>query len=219
MSAMIRSRSSPAARFVKVTARICQGGTPRDPDEVGDPMGEDPGLARAGPGQDEQRTVGRRDRPGLLRVQVGRDPGRQSPGRRDALGRGRRRGRDSGFERQRWPSVKSDGSEVGVGSRPRSNHDRRLPGRRPRQRRQGRPGRARAAVGARRRGRPGGRTRPAGPSSGRDRRVSGSAGWHGPIVSAAAHRAAIGRPTRSTSPTARRPTARCRSGPRAAGRP
>ena len=66
---MIRSRSSAAARLVKVTARIRHGGDVLDADEVGDPVGQDAGLARAGPGQDEQRALGRRDGARLLRVE------------------------------------------------------------------------------------------------------------------------------------------------------
>ena len=40
-----------------------------DADEVRDPVGEDPRLARAGAGQDQQRPLGRRDRAGLLGVE------------------------------------------------------------------------------------------------------------------------------------------------------
>ena len=40
-----------------------------DADEVGDPVGEHAGLARAGAGEDQQRALGRRDGPGLLRVE------------------------------------------------------------------------------------------------------------------------------------------------------
>ena len=40
-----------------------------DADEVRDPVGEDPGLAGAGAGQDEERALGRRDGAGLLRVE------------------------------------------------------------------------------------------------------------------------------------------------------
>ena len=66
---MIRSRSSAAARFVNVTARIRHGGDALDADQVGDPVGQDAGLAGAGTGQDEERTLGRRDGAGLLRVE------------------------------------------------------------------------------------------------------------------------------------------------------
>ena len=52
-------------------------------DQVGDPMGQDPGLAAAGPGQDQQRSVGRGHRPRLFRIQT----------RHDLLGQGSRRGR------------------------------------------------------------------------------------------------------------------------------
>ncbi len=40
-----------------------------DADQVGDPVGEDAGLARAGAGQDQQRAVGGRDGAGLLGVE------------------------------------------------------------------------------------------------------------------------------------------------------
>ena len=39
-------------------------------------MGQDAGLAAAGPGQDEQRPIGRRDGPGLLRIEPPDDPRR-----------------------------------------------------------------------------------------------------------------------------------------------
>ena len=41
-----------------------------DADEVGDPMGEDAGLAGAGAGEDQERALGRGDGPGLLGVQA-----------------------------------------------------------------------------------------------------------------------------------------------------
>ena len=44
-----------------------------DADEVGDPMGEDAGLAAAGAGEDQERPVGRRDGAGLLRVEAADD--------------------------------------------------------------------------------------------------------------------------------------------------
>ena len=51
-----RSRISPAALLVKVIARIPSG---RDavPDQVGDPVGDDAGLAAPRPGEDEERTL------------------------------------------------------------------------------------------------------------------------------------------------------------------
>src|SRR5712671_3548595 len=42
---------------------------PADADEIGDPVGQYAGLARPGPGEDQQWPVGRRDGPCLLRVQ------------------------------------------------------------------------------------------------------------------------------------------------------
>jgi hypothetical protein len=50
-----RCRISAAALLVKVIARIEPGWTPRWPTQVGDPAGEDPGLARARPGDHQQR--------------------------------------------------------------------------------------------------------------------------------------------------------------------
>ena len=47
-SASIRSRISPAALLVKVMARMFSGGDPR-PQQVGDPPGDDPRLARPAP--------------------------------------------------------------------------------------------------------------------------------------------------------------------------
>jgi hypothetical protein len=49
------------------------GRDPLDPDQIGDPVGEDPGLAGAGSRQDEERALGRRDRPRLLRVEGAQD--------------------------------------------------------------------------------------------------------------------------------------------------
>ena len=70
-----------------------------DADEVGDPMGQDAGLAGPGAGQDEERALRRRDRAGLLRVEAGHDLGRE----RLRIGlRGRRFG---GFRRRRRPDV------------------------------------------------------------------------------------------------------------------
>ena len=54
--ASMRSRISPAALLVKVTARIELGRDARS-QQVGDASGDHPRLARAGPGQDEQRAV------------------------------------------------------------------------------------------------------------------------------------------------------------------
>ena len=90
---MIRSRSSAAARFVNVTARIRHGGDVLDADQVGDPMGEDARLARAGAGEDQQRAVGRRDGARLLGVEGADDLAPRGPSRRGAGRRVRRRGR------------------------------------------------------------------------------------------------------------------------------
>ena len=75
-----RSRISPAALFVNVIARISFGFTPQRGDQVGDAVGEDARLARAGAGDDEQRALGGED--GLA---LGRDSGRRgtAPARED----------------------------------------------------------------------------------------------------------------------------------------
>ncbi len=61
-SAATRSRISPAALLVKVTARMLAGSTPRE-SEVRDARGDHARLARAGAGQDEQRALGGRRPP------------------------------------------------------------------------------------------------------------------------------------------------------------
>ena len=72
-----------------------------DADEVGDPMGQDARLARAGAGEDQERALGRRDGARLLRVEgpddllgalrAARGDGRRIGGR-DGRGRVARRG-------------------------------------------------------------------------------------------------------------------------------
>ena len=65
-----------------------------DADQVGDPVGEDAGLARAGAGQDQQRAVGRGDRAGLLGVEGADDlllARLQRGGARSRIGRWRGR--------------------------------------------------------------------------------------------------------------------------------
>ena len=61
-----RSRSSLAALVVKVTARMLVRRDRPSPDEVGDPGGEERGLARAGAREDQDRTVGSEDDLALL---------------------------------------------------------------------------------------------------------------------------------------------------------
>jgi hypothetical protein len=62
------------------------------PDQIRDPMGERPGLARAGAGHDQDRTLGVQDRLGLHGIQ-GIDEGRTDGhgpivgGVRDGFGR------------------------------------------------------------------------------------------------------------------------------------
>src|SRR5207302_1460534 len=53
-------------------------------DQIGDAVGEDAGLAAAGPGEDEQRAVGRLDRAPLRRIEAG-----EKVGRLGARGQGR----------------------------------------------------------------------------------------------------------------------------------
>src|SRR3970040_713204 len=72
-SRTIRSRSSAAARFVKVTARIRHGATSLTPIRDATRMGEAAGLARAGPGQDEDGAVRGRDGARLLWVEASQD--------------------------------------------------------------------------------------------------------------------------------------------------
>ncbi len=88
-----------------------------DADEVRDPVRQDPRLARAGAGQDEQRPVGRGDGAGLLRVQRPDDLG---------LARGRR-------------AAMIAGSGGGAGGRGRDRRPR-SPGRPPRAATRARPG-------------------------------------------------------------------------------
>ena len=54
-SAATRSFISPAALLVKVIARICAGVHVARGEQVGDPVGQHPGLARTGAGDDQQR--------------------------------------------------------------------------------------------------------------------------------------------------------------------
>ena len=67
---MIRSRSSPGGPVRERHREDLPRPDALDADEVGDPVGQDAGLAAAGAGEDEERSVGRRDGPRLLRVQV-----------------------------------------------------------------------------------------------------------------------------------------------------
>ena len=64
-----RSRISPAALLVKVTARTCQGASPAPRHQAGDAVDDDPGLAGAGAGQHQQRPVAVQDRLALGVVQ------------------------------------------------------------------------------------------------------------------------------------------------------
>ena len=68
-SAATRSRISPAALLVKVIARISPGLHAALGEQVGDAVGEHPGLARAGAGDDQQRAALVHDGLALLRVE------------------------------------------------------------------------------------------------------------------------------------------------------
>ena len=56
-SVATRSRISPAALLVNVTARMCAGSTPRSCDQLRDPQGQHPGLARSRARQHQERPV------------------------------------------------------------------------------------------------------------------------------------------------------------------
>ena len=66
-SCSTRSFISPAALLVKVIARICAGVHAAGGQQVGDPVGQHPGLAGAGAGHDEQRRARVHDGGALLR--------------------------------------------------------------------------------------------------------------------------------------------------------
>ena len=80
--AATRSFISPAALLVKVIARTAPGLHLALAEQVGDPVGQHPGLARAGAGHDEQRAALVHDRGPLLRV----EPLEQGRGAAAALG-------------------------------------------------------------------------------------------------------------------------------------
>ena len=67
----MRSFISPAALLVKVMATTSSGRALRGGEQVGDAVGEHARLARAGAGQDEQRTVGVGDGLALRLVEAG----------------------------------------------------------------------------------------------------------------------------------------------------
>ena len=84
-SASTRWRISSAALLVKVMARMRERADAVLVDEVGDAMGEHPRLARAGAGDDEQRTLGVDDGVELVGVeQVGELAGPGGGGHRTA---------------------------------------------------------------------------------------------------------------------------------------
>ena len=67
-----RSRSSRAALLVNVTASTFDGALSTRFEQVRDAMDDDARLARARPGQDQQRPVDMRDRLALMRIQARR---------------------------------------------------------------------------------------------------------------------------------------------------
>ena len=69
-SSSTRSRISDAALLVNVIARISEGLRLAGPEQVGDPVGEHAGLARAGAGEDQQRALAVGDGVPLRRVQA-----------------------------------------------------------------------------------------------------------------------------------------------------
>ncbi len=69
VSAAALAAISPAALLVNVMARISPGATPALGQQVGDPVRQHPGLARARAGHDEQRAALVHDGSALLRVQ------------------------------------------------------------------------------------------------------------------------------------------------------
>ena len=66
-----RCRISAAALLVKVIARIDPGCTSRCADQVGDPPGQHPGLARAGAGHHQHGAAGVQHGLALRRVEAG----------------------------------------------------------------------------------------------------------------------------------------------------
>ena len=91
-----------------------------DADEVRDPVGDDARLARPGPGEDEQRALGRRDRPGLLRVHPRQDLlGAGLAARLDRLGGVLGRDRGPGVRRRPARRAPRAASRARRGSRPR----------------------------------------------------------------------------------------------------
>ena len=71
--ASMRTFISLAALLVKVTARTWWGVQPLFQHQVGDLVGDDPRLARAGAGDDEQGRIEMQDRVPLLGVEAGQD--------------------------------------------------------------------------------------------------------------------------------------------------
>ena len=157
-----------------------------DPDQVGDPVGQDPRLAGARAGQDEQRTLGGRDRASLLRIERLDDLGgpflaafRRSP-----------RG-------PRWGPGASDRGPAGArrgATRARPARRRAARRRRPRTRFPGRPGRHR---GSGRRGGAGRSGSPPHSRAGRLRRTFAWGSWDGSVgLSAGRDRTGLSRRVR-----------------------
>ena len=83
-SSATRSFISPAALLVKVMASTSPRRDPAGRQQVRDPAGEHPGLARAGAGDHQQRATLVDDRLPLLRIQIVEQGGDRA--RRDRLG-------------------------------------------------------------------------------------------------------------------------------------
>ena len=73
ISASTRSRISPAALLVNVTARTWSGLRVPVADEVGDAIGDDARLAGSGAGEDQQGSISMQHRFALFRVKLSRE--------------------------------------------------------------------------------------------------------------------------------------------------
>ena len=87
-TASTRCRISPAALFVNVIARMLKGRTPRPLKSQANSRRDDTGLATAGPGQDQERSVEMRNGVLLGGRQVGQHAGCPGPGHRKLSERG-----------------------------------------------------------------------------------------------------------------------------------
>ena len=92
-----------------------------DADQVGDPVGQDAGLARAGAGEDQQRALGRRDGARLLGVERPDDLRRRAC----LSAAARAAGSGGGTGRRRILGVATGASRIQAGSSGRSRRPRR----------------------------------------------------------------------------------------------